>query len=248
LPDGDKLIIVYLKMQLKSLKTEGVIKYDALLPSAEEEIALMLDEDINIVKLAISSLIKLGAIEKWDNDTFYMTALQKMIGSETAVAERVRKHRELKNNTKMLQCNNNVTICNTEKREERREKREENNTYVSNVAKQVLSNCLESIEENSIEENSIYIKKPKINNNIIYKKINNLTFEIIYFKITEEQYNKLLDMFDEKDIKKYIERIETYECNRKTKYKDYYKTIINWLDKDDKVKRKYKTEEIILEG
>ena len=47
LPDGDKLTIVYLKMLLKSIRTEGVLKYDQILPSCEAELAMILDEDEN---------------------------------------------------------------------------------------------------------------------------------------------------------------------------------------------------------
>jgi hypothetical protein len=42
-------------MQLKSLKTEGFIKYDSILPSNVEELSMILDVDINIVKLLISA-------------------------------------------------------------------------------------------------------------------------------------------------------------------------------------------------
>lgn len=110
-PNGDRLVIVYLQMQLKSLKTEGLIKYDKILPSCEEEIALELDEDAAIVSSAIEQLLRLGLIEKCDDQSIYMTALQELIGTETDAAERVRKHRE----RKALQCNAPVTACNTEK-------------------------------------------------------------------------------------------------------------------------------------
>lgn len=138
LPDGDALCIIYQKMQLKSLKTEGFIQYDKILPSAEEELALVLDEDVNKVKLTLQALLNMGLVEQWENDTLYMVAMQNLIGSETAVAERVRKHREKQ---KMLQCNTNVTNSNTyieiEKKEKRKEikkeieKREEINIIIS---------------------------------------------------------------------------------------------------------------------
>ncbi|MBR6613145.1 MAG: phage replisome organizer N-terminal domain-containing protein [Clostridia bacterium] len=133
LPDGNALVIVYLKMQLKSLKTEGLLKYEHILPSAEEELALVLDEDVNLVKLTLAAISNMGLVEKWDNDTFYMSALQPLIGSETEVAKRVRKHRELKNQEqKLLQCNINETNCNTdiEKREKRKEKETEQETDI----------------------------------------------------------------------------------------------------------------------
>lgn len=122
LPDGNGLIVIYLKMQLKSLKTEGFLKYDNLLPTCEEELALVLDEDANLVRFAITALEKVGAVERWENDTLYMASMQQLIGSETAVAERVRRHRELKKqkqealqcNTQALPSNIDVTNGNTE--------------------------------------------------------------------------------------------------------------------------------------
>lgn len=116
LPDGDKLVIAYLKMQLKSLKTEGFIKYDSILPSNIEELSMILDEDINIVTLLIKALKQVGAIEILDDGSFYMIAMQDLIGKEGASAERVRKFRERQkqNEIKMLPCNTNVTNCNTE--------------------------------------------------------------------------------------------------------------------------------------
>lgn len=121
LPQGDSLAIVYLKMQLKSLKTEGIIKYEGIMPDAMTELSLLLDEDENVVRLAVEALIRFGVVERWDNDTFYLVALQQLIGSETQGAERVRRHRELKKakaiegeQTKALQCNAHVTTCNTE--------------------------------------------------------------------------------------------------------------------------------------
>ena len=79
LPDGDKLVIAYLKMQLKSLKTEGFIKYDSVLPSNIEELSMILDEDINIITLLIKALQQVNAIEILDDGSFYMIAMQDLI-------------------------------------------------------------------------------------------------------------------------------------------------------------------------
>lgn len=113
LPDGDKLVIVYLKMQLKSLKTEGFIKYDRILPSCSEELAIVLDEDVNIVKLAVNALIQAKAVEELDDGSLYIIAMQDLIGKEGESAERVRKFRQ-RQKTLLLQCNSEVTKCNTE--------------------------------------------------------------------------------------------------------------------------------------
>lgn len=113
LPDGDKLVIVYQKMQLKSLRTEGFIQYDKILPSNVEELAMILDEDTNAVKLAIGALVKSGAVEILDDGSFYMLAMQDLIGKEGASAERVRQFRDRQKHL-ALQCNTDVTKCNTE--------------------------------------------------------------------------------------------------------------------------------------
>ena len=113
LPDGDKIVIAYLKMQLKSLKTEGFIKYDSILPSNIDELAMVLDENTNIIKLMIGALQKVNAVEILDDGSFYMIAMQDLIGKEGESAERVRRFRE-RQEQKLLQCNGDVTNCNTE--------------------------------------------------------------------------------------------------------------------------------------
>ena len=113
LPDGDRLLIAYLKMQLKSLRTEGLIKYDQILPAIEEELAMILDEDVNTIKLLLPALEKARAIEILEDGSIYMLAMQDLIGKEGKSAERVRNFRE-RQKQKALQCNTDVTKCNTE--------------------------------------------------------------------------------------------------------------------------------------
>ena len=111
LPDGDKILLVYLKLQLKLLKSEGIFVYEHLCENIAEEIALTLDEDVNTIKLLLSALEKTKTIEFFDEDTFMLSEMQDLIGSEGSSAARVRKHRE---KYKMLQCNAQVTNGNNE--------------------------------------------------------------------------------------------------------------------------------------
>ena len=113
LPDGDKVVITYLKMQLKSLKTAGTIRYDRILPSTDEELSLMLDEDINIVKFTLSALQKINAIEILEDESIYMLAIQELIGNEGASARRMRIARS---NQKALasHCDTNVQKCDSD--------------------------------------------------------------------------------------------------------------------------------------
>ena len=116
LPSGDSLLIVYLKMQLSCLKTNGFIKYDRAADNMEEELALMLDEDLNIVKLTLSALSRFGLIERENDESICVIGMTTdLIGSESSVTERVRKHREKKKvEAQLLQCNITETKCNTD--------------------------------------------------------------------------------------------------------------------------------------
>lgn len=111
---GDTYTLIYLKMQLLSLKNNGNLYFDGVEDNMIEEIALEIDEEIRNVEIVIGYLIKNQMIEEVDKETLSLTETKECIGKESAVASRVRKHRQLKSNIKMLQCNTNETKCNTE--------------------------------------------------------------------------------------------------------------------------------------
>ena len=108
---GDTYTIIYLKMQLLSLKNEGKLFFEGVEDDFVSELALDLDEEVENVKITVSFLMKNGMLELNNTDEYLLTEVPETIGSETAGAERVRRFR---NNKKALQCNTNVTECNTE--------------------------------------------------------------------------------------------------------------------------------------
>ena len=136
LPDGDRLVIVYLKMQLKSLRTEGLLKYDQILPNSIEELAMILDEEVSIVSLAVQSLVQSKAIEILDDGSLYMIAMQDLIGKEGSSAERVREFRKRQKQLS-LQCNTNVIECNTEI--EKKEEIKTNKKIDKNLEVEIIS-------------------------------------------------------------------------------------------------------------
>lgn len=106
---GDTYTIIYLKMQLLSVSTGGVIPYEQIEPTFEEELALKIDEDVEDIKLTITYLFAQKLIECNDND-YLLVETATRIGGETAAAERVRRFRQKK--TKLLQSNADVTKSN----------------------------------------------------------------------------------------------------------------------------------------
>lgn len=109
--NGLLLQVIYLKLMLLSCNTNGVIYYQWVYDTIAEEIAEEINEQPQEVEKALAYFEKNNLLEYQEHDAILPQAVD-LIGSETQVAERVRKHR-LK--TKALQCNTNVTNSNTEK-------------------------------------------------------------------------------------------------------------------------------------
>lgn len=93
---GDTYTIIYLKMQLLSLKNDGTLVFEGVEDSFAEEIALDIDEDPENVKVTLMFLIKNGLLEEAEQDRYVMTEAIKCIGSESASKERVAAYRKRK--------------------------------------------------------------------------------------------------------------------------------------------------------
>ena len=103
---GDTLTIIYLKMLCRSLKDNGKLYYDGLDNDFVSELAMDIDEDTENVQITVNYLIKTGLLEQIDEVEYTLKDAKSNTGTETAVAARVRKHRERQ---KALQCNADVT-------------------------------------------------------------------------------------------------------------------------------------------
>ena len=110
LAGGDTYTIIYLKMQLLSLKNGGYLEYTGLEDEFYKEVALDIDEDEANVQVTIQYLLSCGLLQTADNIEYLLPFVQDNLGSETASTQRSRKSR--KNAQKALQCNNRATECN----------------------------------------------------------------------------------------------------------------------------------------
>jgi predicted phage replisome organizer len=123
---GDTYTIIYLKMQLLSLKTDGVLTWTGLEENFADELALDLDEKPEDVEVTLMYLLKTGLAETNDNVSFFFPFVVENTGSEDSSAQRVREFRK----RQALQCNTEVTQvkreCNVEKEIEKREREERN--------------------------------------------------------------------------------------------------------------------------
>ena len=111
-PEGRNMQIIYLRMLLLCIDTDGFIFYQGVYDTIEEELAEEFDEPVELIQQTVNFLLSNNMVSTSEDNSLYMPEAVKCVGSESDSAERVRKHRETE---KMLQCNANVTECNTEK-------------------------------------------------------------------------------------------------------------------------------------
>lgn len=90
LAGGDTFTIIYLKMQLLAIKTDGYLKWTGLEDDFAAELALDLDEDEDNVKITLAYLQNCGLIETSDNVNFFLPYVVENTGSEGASAKRWR--------------------------------------------------------------------------------------------------------------------------------------------------------------
>lgn len=135
---GDTYTIIYLKMQLLSLKTDGKLYFDSVEESFAEELALEIDEEVDNVKVTLAFLFSNGLIEEAEEDSFILPETIKSIGGEGSSAPRMRKHRAKKKqalpqpeeapalpeNQETSQCDATVTNGDTELEKELEKEKE----------------------------------------------------------------------------------------------------------------------------
>ena len=119
---GDTYTIIYLKMQLKALKSDGILEFTGVEDDFASELALDLDEPVEDVKMTLMFLLQYGMCECSDNTHYFLPYVIENTGSETAAAQRMRDMRT----RGKLEERNNVTgllpTCNAEKEIENRDR------------------------------------------------------------------------------------------------------------------------------
>ena len=93
---GDTFTIIYLKMQLLSIQTEGILKFEGTEETLADQLALELDEEEDNVKLTLSFLHSNNLIEQISDSEFMMPKTVENLGSEGGSAERMRRLRSKK--------------------------------------------------------------------------------------------------------------------------------------------------------
>lgn len=96
--NGKEYCLFYLKLCLKSLKTNGILIRSVgqiLVPYDVKKLGEITNTDIDTVIVAMEVFKKIGLVQILDNGEIYLTQLKNMVGSESKWAKYKRKDKEL---------------------------------------------------------------------------------------------------------------------------------------------------------
>lgn len=144
MPNGKDYILFYLKLLVESISHEGSLRFSDTIPYNAEMLSTITNTNVDIVKAALHIFKQLNMVELLEDETIFMTEIDKMLGSESGSAHRVRKHRE----QQALLGNTNVTRCNQEKEidkelEKDKEKDIKRKRFVPPTLQEVKAYCME---------------------------------------------------------------------------------------------------------
>lgn len=84
---------ILLKLYLKSLKNDGRLMFNNLIPYTPEILAKTLRHNVDVVRTALKLFVQFGLIEILDNGAIYMNDIQNFIGESSTEADRKREWR-----------------------------------------------------------------------------------------------------------------------------------------------------------
>ena len=102
MPNGKDYILFYLKLLLESIDHEGTLRFSDAIPYNEQMLSVVTNTNIDIVRSAMKIFTELNMMEVMDDQTIYMTEVDKMIGSETEWAKKKRVQRAKEDNVPKL--------------------------------------------------------------------------------------------------------------------------------------------------
>jgi len=98
---GDTMVIIYQRLMLESLSTDGILYYEGALDNLSEELSLSLDEDVEKIQMTLAFFTKYGLIQIDDNQNADMLQVHALVEQETNWARYQRDNRKKKEAKKL---------------------------------------------------------------------------------------------------------------------------------------------------
>lgn len=157
-----------------------------------------------------------------DNDLKILFGKKFIIGFESGII--VIKHHRINNNWDKYNCKRTQYLeeFNQLKIKENGAYTLDNNDGLPVQSEYSLkSDWKQSLEEKRIEENRIEEKNTVVSDKSVFGEFQNV-------KLKEEEHQKLIDSFGEKNTHILIEELSGYIASKNKKYANHYATLLNW--------------------
>lgn len=156
---GDTYTIIYLKLLLYAIDTDGEIEYQGIEKTLGEELSFALSESAEDIGLCINYLRSVGLAEVKTDGIILPEAIEK-VGSETASTQRWRDWKSRKNQQSLLESNTSPTdrqqIANVEKRREEKIREDTEIEKETDTEKEIEKSKSKRFTPPSVEEVRAY--------------------------------------------------------------------------------------------
>ena len=216
--DGYLYSDILMKLYLRSLKTEGKLMFNNIIPYTPQVLAQVVRHQVGTVEKALKIFRELGLIEVLDNGAIYMLDIQNFIGRSSTEADRQREYyNKIKDDNK--QCKNSYKVSLPEIEIE--------------IEKEIDIEIYKYIVDYLNQKTG---KNFKVNSN----KTKSLIKARLNEGFTKEDFVKVIDIKTNEWLKTKMEqylRPETLFSNKFEGYLNQNSGTPNWLNKDVKAEK-----------
>ena len=215
MPNGKDYILFYLKLLLESIDHEGTLRFSETIPYNEQMLSVVTNTNIDTVRSAMKLFIELNMMTVFDDQTIYMTEVDKLIGSasDNDNANRVRRCREKKKQLALQNVTDGITKCNESKSKDK-EKDIETDTEVEAEAEVDLAATATNTDQLKLIGGSL-------GKGVVY--------------LTDRQLGDLMDRLGLDAFNRYVDRLANFIIKKNAHVNSHYDTILKWYEEDTKV-------------
>lgn len=208
---GETYTIIYIKLLLLSLKSEGKIYFQHVDETFTKELALVLDEQEDDISVALNYLLKVNLIQTIGEEEYAMTDIPNLTGSETEWAKKKREYRDKLKEDNVLEQS---PLCLPEVRQERE----------LEIDKEIDIDKEKDVEGKREIENA----RTHPQTGAPYRTYG--IFNNVY--LTDEDYLELIDMLGQNLADDRIDYFSSYTQSTGKTYQDHKATIMLWCKQD----------------
>jgi len=96
MPNGKDYILFYLKLLVESVDHEGMLRFSDTIPYNEQMLSTITNTNVDIVRSAMEVFKNLEMIGVMDDETIYMSQVEKLIGSASEIDEEARENHRIR--------------------------------------------------------------------------------------------------------------------------------------------------------